>query len=493
MLTILTIEDNPIWLKSLTIMLEVEGYKVLQASDGKTALEIVSRQAPDLILLDLILPDMGGFEILAKIRATPHGTDIPIFALTGFLSQEEEAKAFSLSFDYLFVKPIDRTELLKTIKFHLTDEKVLITQGNGKRILIDDDPVQLKLGRLRLEHAGFIVSVAKNAKMGLDDAYQFHPDAILSDVMMPEMDGFRFCTVVRQDPLLAKIPIVLMSASYLEEEDQKLAKVLGANALVARTPDFAAIARILEEVINAALPADEIVHPVQSTESKEPIGSPIGQANKFNELGQDYLHRQIMQLERQVGMNKKLMQRCSLQAAALSVQDALAHAISSRLDFKTAIHECLHQCLNTVGLSTGAIYLYDAQQKLQLAAQIGLQSNIQEYLYSFFGNSELFSQLFESRAPIAIPSLEFTVQHYKDLLVLAGARTAVFAPIYCHAEKLGVFVIFSTSRDLSGEDWCNFAQTVALQVGQAVNLGQTFSELSFSEQRRHELHLMLRP
>ncbi len=105
-------------------------------------------------------------------------------------------------------------------------------------LLVDDDVTQLKLTRLRLADAGFEVTTASNGREALDLARRQVPAAIVSDVLMDELDGFGFCRLARGEPSLARIPIILLSSHYRDEPDQDLARRVGASALLMRTADF---------------------------------------------------------------------------------------------------------------------------------------------------------------------------------------------------------------------------------------------------------------
>jgi PAS domain S-box-containing protein len=109
-----------------------------------------------------------------------------------------------------------------------------------KILLVDDNDCQRKLSRLLLEHAGYRVEDASNAMDALCAARANRPDIIVSDVMMDTIDGFGLCRRLREDVLLAKVPVVLVSAHYDDPSARQLATTLGASALVQRTPDFSA-------------------------------------------------------------------------------------------------------------------------------------------------------------------------------------------------------------------------------------------------------------
>jgi two-component system cell cycle sensor histidine kinase/response regulator CckA len=116
------------------------------------------------------------------------------------------------------------------------------SNGASKRerviLLVDDDPLQLKLSLANLRAAGFDVQIASNAAEALEMARELRPDAIMSDVLMGDLDGFTLCRMLRAESLLAGTPIVLVSAQFLEPEDRKLALAVGASALVERSHHF---------------------------------------------------------------------------------------------------------------------------------------------------------------------------------------------------------------------------------------------------------------
>jgi two-component system cell cycle sensor histidine kinase/response regulator CckA len=123
------------------------------------------------------------------------------------------------------------------------------SQQRQRVLLVDDDRLQLKLSALRLRHAGFIVTTASSALQALDLAMLDVPDAIISDVIMGELDGFGLCRRLRAHSSLASVPILLLSAHYSDAEARQLAASLGAAALVARTPGFDAEIKALRSML----------------------------------------------------------------------------------------------------------------------------------------------------------------------------------------------------------------------------------------------------
>jgi CheY-like chemotaxis protein len=112
---ILIVDDDPSVLKVLRRALEAAGFQVLEALDGKSAVELMSR-GPDLILQDLILPDITGYDLVSKLRARCGEKPVPILALSGFLPMPEEPWDTSSGFDALLEKPVSPSKLVETVK-----------------------------------------------------------------------------------------------------------------------------------------------------------------------------------------------------------------------------------------------------------------------------------------------------------------------------------------------------------------------------------------
>jgi CheY-like chemotaxis protein len=115
-----------------------------------------------------------------------------------------------------------------------------------KLVVADDDPIQLKLAVRRLELAGYTVRGAADGEQALALVRAEAPDVVVSDVVMPKLDGFGLCEAVRADPALAHIPVLLITNSSLDPSDRMLAKRSGAIGLVVRTPDFGDVIAAIE-------------------------------------------------------------------------------------------------------------------------------------------------------------------------------------------------------------------------------------------------------
>ena len=113
---ILVVEDNLLNMKLAVDLLELNGFEVLKAVDGETALQLLKEKVPRLILLDIQLPDLNGFEVLKRIREDSRLTSVKVIALTALAMKEEEKKIREAGFDFFISKPINTKIFIVKVK-----------------------------------------------------------------------------------------------------------------------------------------------------------------------------------------------------------------------------------------------------------------------------------------------------------------------------------------------------------------------------------------
>ena len=198
--TILIIEDNSITRKMLRVSLEeTKIYTVIEAKSGSEGIKMAKMHKPNLILQDLFLDDMNGFELNKRLRRLPDSKDIPILALSGFLLTSNEQQSHP-GFTAFLLKPIEPSQFTEVIKIYLPFLNLpTLSLGKGRTVLIaDDNSIQLKLLSMQLQNVGFQVTTAADGATALDKAKTAPPDAIISDILMPNLDGFELCLAARQ-------------------------------------------------------------------------------------------------------------------------------------------------------------------------------------------------------------------------------------------------------------------------------------------------------
>jgi PAS domain S-box-containing protein len=461
---ILIVEDNEITRKMVRVTLQAESYEVVEAADAATALHLAPAARPDLILLDLRLPDLDGFDLLSRLRALPELTDVPVIAVSGFVSRLEEARASAIGFTDFLVKPVQPSELIRVVQAHLPSQPTLPGSGGGRQVLLaDDDPVQRKLGRLQLELHGFRVQTAGDGLEALDLARGSAFDVIVSDVLMPRLDGFGLCLAIRQDRELAQLPVVLFTNTYVDSEDETLARRMGANAFVLRTPDRASIT----SAVLAALQS----------------GSPPVTADAPSELRDRHFYRVIRQLEHQAVINAGLAQRCASQSAALSVLSSISETLARSFDTPGTLDKLLASCLEAGGFSLGVLYLLEEDGRLAVHAQGGYHDASLAEVEALFGHEALFRTTLQTGAPIAVPSPAVNARTAADFLRRTGPVSALILPIVFREERLGAVLVATDLRDLNSEESLDFARTIGNQIGQVIALRRTFARMAAAERQ----------
>lgn len=119
--SILLVDDDPAIRKILSQSLEMEGFVIYQASNGEEALEAIDSTIPDLVILDVMMPKMNGFEVLKNVRASPKTEDLPVVMLTARSSQEDVWEGWREGVDYYMTKPFDIEELLRFVERIFTE------------------------------------------------------------------------------------------------------------------------------------------------------------------------------------------------------------------------------------------------------------------------------------------------------------------------------------------------------------------------------------
>ena len=467
--TILIVEDNPITRKMLSLAMQAEGYAVVEAADAREALTAVESGMPDLVLQDLILPDMDGLELLRRLRASPGGAELPIVALSGFLSRLEELQTDEGGFNALLVKPIEPSHLVDSIGVYLPQrEKPSPGSAQGRRLLVvDDDPVQLKLTRIHFSQLGFDVTAVLGMSDALVAARPRQPDVISSDVFMPEGDGFQLCLELRRDPRLSTIPVVLVSGHYGSPTDEDLALRVGANALVARTPDFGEAYSAIMDALQQGAP------------------TPVEEPGALVQL--KHARLVIHELERQAAAMPGLVQRCSVQAAQLSLLSGVADALTRHENVEKTLRDVLAATLDAAGISKGALILRDADAALQLRQDIGFSDAERLGLEAFFGHLDVLEEIVGSTASVSVPSALISEAVSRAILDGAGVASAQIVPLISEGRGMGAMIIGATLTDVTTTDSVAFARAMGNQIVQSIELSRLVARLAASEDRYRTL------
>ena len=208
--TILIIDDSPEARKLVHSHLRKLGYDAIYASNGAEGITLAQTEKPDAIMLDVMMPDMDGWEVLVRLKADANTSQIPVFMLT---IVDQRALGYALGATDYLLKPLNRGQLRQLLQRYLN------TPDPACILVVEDDTTTQQMMTKLLQHEGFESNIADNGLQALESMKKHQPDLILLDLMMPEMDGFEFIETMRQNPQWKDIPIIVLTAKTLTKDD----------------------------------------------------------------------------------------------------------------------------------------------------------------------------------------------------------------------------------------------------------------------------------
>jgi CheY-like chemotaxis protein len=209
---VLVVDDDASARDLLERSLTREGFRVQVATGGAQAVELARALRPQVITLDVMMPGIDGWAVLTTLKADPLTAPIPVVMVT---IVEDKNMGIALGAADYVTKPIDWTRLAAVMKPYRRS-------GAPRRVLVvEDEPAAREMLRRTLEREGWQVAEAENGRVGLARLETEVPHVILLDLMMPEMDGFEFMVALRQRPEWQKLPVLVVTAKDLTEEDRR--------------------------------------------------------------------------------------------------------------------------------------------------------------------------------------------------------------------------------------------------------------------------------
>jgi len=226
--TVVVVEDDRRSFDLLRVYLEAAGARVVSAGDGEEGLDTVRRLNPAGVVLDILLPGIDGWEVLAQLKADPGTAAIPVIVVSML---DERGRGFALGATEYLVKPVGKEQLLAALyrAAAMPEQKHMV-------VAIDDDPLAIELVRASLEPEGWTVLGAATGQEGLALIRERKPSAVLLDLLMPGMDGFEVVEALRADPDTKSVPVVILTSKSMTPQDKE--RLHGRITYVARKTEF---------------------------------------------------------------------------------------------------------------------------------------------------------------------------------------------------------------------------------------------------------------
>jgi len=209
--TVLIIDDEPSVRDLMSRALSSQDIYAVTASNGEDGLRQAHELKPDLIFLDVMMPKMDGWAVLAALKADPALASIPVVMLTIVGDRE---MGYTLGASEYLSKPIDRALLAKMV------EKYCMKSSTRGVMIVDDDDATRQVVSRTLTRAGWTVVDAENGRVALERLKKFEPNLILLDLVMPQMDGFEFLAALRTDGVHANVPVVVLTSKDLTPSER---------------------------------------------------------------------------------------------------------------------------------------------------------------------------------------------------------------------------------------------------------------------------------
>ncbi|HNW65160.1 MAG TPA: response regulator [Piscinibacter sp.] len=274
MARILVIEDNPINLELMTYLLRAWGHEAISATDGQAGLDVVRADPPDLVVCDIQMPGLDGYEVARALKADAALARVPLLAVTAFAMVGDHDRALRAGFDGHFSKPIDPAQFMAELARFLPGVPAapkpspapppgeiavqrpirpeLCAMAPGLVVLmVDDTDANLAFKVSLLEPAGYQVLTAGGGEQAFELARTRHVDLILSDVVMHEGNGFELLERVRSDVVLHAMPFIFLTATARDDASRDHGLALGADAYLVRPIEPESLLAALREQLPA--------------------------------------------------------------------------------------------------------------------------------------------------------------------------------------------------------------------------------------------------
>ena len=262
--TLVLIDDDAGLTRVLAGFLGRAGYGVHCAGTARAGVELVGRLHPDLVLLDRLLPDGDGFDLLTQLKQDPATSATPVLVLS---IRRERPLGMRLGASGYLVKPVAPENVLDAVRSCLGDR----VAHSSRVLVVDDEPDTRRLLLERLALAGFEVSGAADGTAALESVRSLRPALVLLDLMMPGMDGWEVLRQLRAEPATVDLPVIVLTGRDLAE-DRETGEELRVIDVMSKPFD---LGHLVEEIEHALSEKHADSTPAR-TGSRPAVGSPPG-------------------------------------------------------------------------------------------------------------------------------------------------------------------------------------------------------------------------
>ncbi|MCQ3938604.1 MAG: hypothetical protein DPW18_16380 [Chloroflexi bacterium] len=437
---ILIVDDHPSTATTLARALTQLGpsVDVVSATNGLEALEKVRNKGVDILITDMIMPEMTGLELIEKLQNHPGGRPAHTYLVTAYDVPGLKVTAQRLKVDEVLIKPIRPERIYQIVARNMEDMKHAThparNAGREKRkfkiLVADDRPDNVTLLARYLDYEGYDHVSAFDGQEALNKVQDEMPDLVLLDINMPNKDGFTVLEEIRANPALEHIPVIILTAARLDSSDVRDGLNLGADDYITKPFDrHELMARIRTKL--------------RVKEAEDAIRRRNRELSLLPEIGKD---------------------------------------LSARFDIKDIAQVVLKRTVETLGAIEGCILLVDAEGNTVDRHAINV-SNAEDDARQIELDKSLFKRIHETHQGLIIKDT-LKDPHWKTS-GSGSTRSAMIAPLFGRRELLGVLFLTQEQENYFTLEQLLLLQAIASQAAIAIENVRLHENLT-QEQKRLE-------
>ncbi len=227
---VLLADDSPMIHRYTVPILEEDGYDVVSAHDGAEALKLARERRPDLVITDVEMPKLDGYELCKTLKQGTETAHVPVLICSTLGEAADLERGFDAGADDYMVKPVVPEELSTRVRALFAGT---LPASRERILVVDDSPAQRHFVADCLARQGFEIITAENGKIALDKALQIRPHLVISDYEMPVMTGFELVHALRREPELRNVPVIMLTARD-SKRDMAQMRAAGASAYLVK-------------------------------------------------------------------------------------------------------------------------------------------------------------------------------------------------------------------------------------------------------------------
>lgn len=489
---ILIIDDDENHVALLRKRLQASGYTTYEANDGIDGVNQAVHQRPDLIITDVLLPKMNGFQVVEQLKSSPETNTIPIIMMSAvYVTEDDMARGFELGAetyvakaDLALRKPLQEEALLEATASLLQVEQPEAAVKPRRILVVDDDPEAVLLVTKRLQPEGYLVDIAHDGQEALDKALAGNFNLILLDFKLPKLDGLEVLTRVKKAK--PETSIVMMTAYGSERvavealrrgADDYLIKPIDDRDLLTTVKTSLDRSERRKKVEQAAEKLREVSSP--DMEEKERLIDELRQSSitlmdQYDRLlsAEEQNRAYAERLEQMVDERTRDLKR---RTQELQTLHSVLSAATRSLDLPEVLLITLGELNQLLETDSAAAFVVDQEtDRLRLVAQHDVSTELLRYVSQTPGGNGVFGRVLESGNGRLIAQMEMEPE-LSDLI--PDAACLLVFPMKSSNQVVGLIMgICSVHKEIDEGGW-KLLDSVGEEMGVVVENVQLYDNL----------------